>query len=250
MRFLVIGECCTDIFVYGKCNRLSPEAPVPVFQPINEITNRGMAGNVASNLKSLIEKNEMNYFVKECLSDLRQIIKKRYVDKKSNHIFLRVDDEVTIPRIKFDTSLLNELNEADIIIISDYNKGFLSDDDLVTIRNKTIGKKIFLDTKRKLSDYIIGSFDYIKLNETEAENGTNLHFKENIIITLGNKGAKYMNEVFAVEEVETIDVSGAGDTFLAALAFEYSNTLDIIKAITFANKMASLVVKKRGVSII
>ena len=53
MRIIVIGESCKDIFVYGNVKRLSPEAPVPVFNPIESISNLGMSGNVVQNLKSL-----------------------------------------------------------------------------------------------------------------------------------------------------------------------------------------------------
>ena len=51
-KVLVIGEKCLDRFVYGECLRLSPEAPVPVFRPIYETTNLGMAANVVANLVS------------------------------------------------------------------------------------------------------------------------------------------------------------------------------------------------------
>ena len=54
-KILVIGELCIDRFVYGDTKRLSPEAPVPVFNPIETIENKGMAGNVVENVKSLYE---------------------------------------------------------------------------------------------------------------------------------------------------------------------------------------------------
>ena len=50
IKFLVIGDGCTDVHIYGKCNRLSPEAPVPILNPIKTIKNGGMAKNVKSNL--------------------------------------------------------------------------------------------------------------------------------------------------------------------------------------------------------
>ena len=42
MKILVIGDNCTDVFIYGRCERLSPEAPIPVFEPSKTITNDGM----------------------------------------------------------------------------------------------------------------------------------------------------------------------------------------------------------------
>ena len=50
MRILVVGDSCKDIFIYGDINRLTPEAPVPVFQPIRERSNAGMANNVVKNV--------------------------------------------------------------------------------------------------------------------------------------------------------------------------------------------------------
>ena len=52
-KILVIGDFCIDRFVYGSSKRINPEAPVPIFNPINVIENLGMAGNVAENLSSL-----------------------------------------------------------------------------------------------------------------------------------------------------------------------------------------------------
>ncbi len=52
MRILVIGDSCTDIFVYGNATRLCPEAPAPVFEPSRTVTNDGMAGNVRANYQN------------------------------------------------------------------------------------------------------------------------------------------------------------------------------------------------------
>ena len=53
MKILVIGDSCTDIFRYGKVERIAPEAPVPIIVPEKETSNPGMAGNVVANLKAL-----------------------------------------------------------------------------------------------------------------------------------------------------------------------------------------------------
>ena len=87
MRIIVIGESCKDIFVYGNVKRLSPEAPVPVFNPIESISNLGMSGNVVQNLKSLDSDLNIIHW-----SQTENITKTRYVDRKSNHMFLRVDE--------------------------------------------------------------------------------------------------------------------------------------------------------------
>ena len=87
IKILVIGELCVDRFVYGNVNRLSPEAPVPVLNPVETIENKGMAGNVVENLKSLMDDVEILHWHQH-----EKIVKTRYVDKKSNHMFIRVDN--------------------------------------------------------------------------------------------------------------------------------------------------------------
>ena len=52
-KVLVIGDSCTDVFVYGDIERVCPEAPVPVFNPIKRTENGGMAKNVVANLEAL-----------------------------------------------------------------------------------------------------------------------------------------------------------------------------------------------------
>ena len=71
-----------------------------------------------------------------------------------------------------------------------------------------------------------------------------------MIVTIGSKGCKYKEEIYPVPEVSVKDVSGAGDTFLAGLVIEYLKSNNIKKAIEFANKCATKVVQKRGVTTI
>ena len=88
MKVLVIGETCVDKFVYCDAKRLSPEAPVPVLTPIKTIKNPGMAGNTIENVRAIaLEGCEMNYMTQKA-----PITKTRYVEEKSNHMFLRVDE--------------------------------------------------------------------------------------------------------------------------------------------------------------
>jgi bifunctional ADP-heptose synthase (sugar kinase/adenylyltransferase) len=242
MKILVIGEVCEDIFIYGDCKRLSPEAPVPVLNPIEIIKNEGMAGNVVNNLKSLDKSIIINQ-----LSQTQKITKTRFVDKKSNHMFLRLDEEENVSLIVLNDKLLNEIPKYDIVIVSDYNKGFLDNETLKTIAK--LSKLSILDSKKKLNQDVVNYFTFIKLNEKEAENNKDLKNFENIIVTLGSKGAKYKDEIFiSPSPKETIDVSGAGDTFTASFILKYYQTKNISKSIIYANQMASIVVSKRGVA--
>ena len=244
MRIIVVGECCTDLFVYGNVKRLSPEAPIPVFNPIESVLNAGMSGNVVQNLKSLDPKLNIIHW-----SQVDSITKTRYVDKKINHMFLRVDDgEDVIQPLHLNTSKLNAIKNVDAVIVSDYNKGFLTDEVLLEITKYS--KFSIIDTKKQIGNDIVEGFDFVKLNESEFEKHT---FKSNllnkILVTLGSRGAKYINKIFpSPDPKETIDVSGAGDTFTAAFTVKYLETRDVDTSITFANKMCSIVVSKRGVS--
>ncbi len=242
MRIAVIGENCNDIFIYGDCNRLSPEAPVPVMIPIETKENLGMSGNVVKNIEALSDAR----IVHICQTEV--IKKTRYVDKKSNHMFLRVDEgESNIQTLDLNISKTNAIVNSDIVIVSDYDKGFLSDEAIKKIGS--IAKLSILDSKKKLSKEIIESYTFVKLNELEHKQ--NIQFKEckNIITTLGSKGAQFDGKIYpSPSPKETIDVSGAGDTFTASFILKYFETKNVETSIIFANEMASVVVSKRGVA--
>jgi D-beta-D-heptose 7-phosphate kinase/D-beta-D-heptose 1-phosphate adenosyltransferase len=244
MKITVIGELCTDVFVYGETKRLSPEAPVPVFNPLFVDENPGMAGNVVENLKPLDLDVEINF-----IHQTKKITKTRYVDYKSNHMFIRVDDgEDQIEELVLTDEMISQIKNSDAVIVSDYNKGFLSEKTLRFITDYS--KFSIMDTKKKITDDILSYFDFVKLNELEfSKHNFDKDLINRVLITLGSKGAKYIDEVFpSPDPKETIDVSGAGDTFTASFTLKYLETKDINQSIVYANKMASIVVSKRGVT--
>ena len=67
-----------------------------------------------------------------------------------------------------------------------------------------------------------------------------------MIVTLGSRGAMYGNKIFPTKSVEVVDVCGCGDTFLAALSYQYLVTKSINEAIIFANNASSITVQKEG----
>ena len=85
-RVLVVGETCRDIFNYGVCDRLCPEAPVPIFKPYETIENPGMAMNVQKNIASMGVK--VNLITNK---NWRSITKTRQIDQRTNHMFIRID---------------------------------------------------------------------------------------------------------------------------------------------------------------
>lgn len=247
MKITVIGEICTDIFVYGETKRLSPEAPVPVFNPLYVERNFGMGGNVIENLKSL------NYdIIIKHIHQFQPIKKTRYVDDKSNHMFIRVDEgEETITPLELTDGVIDEIKDSDAIIVSDYNKGFLNEKLLLEIAYHS--RFIVMDTKKQISPDLVSNFNFIKLNEHEYRNFSDdvkKLYPNKLIVTLGSKGAKYMDNIYpSPDPRETIDVSGAGDTFTASFTVKYLETKNIEESIIYANEMASIVVQKRGVSV-
>ena len=254
MNVLVIGDSCQDVFVYGDIERISPEAPVPVFVPSHTESNDGMAKNVANNVESL----DIHIYT---ITNGNSIIKKRYVENRSGQMVLRVDEHDYCDRIKIKKlqgitnnkftsySLTGTVNKIDAIIISDYCKGFLEESDIQHICENN--DNVFVDTKKKLGNWIKDA-DYIKINELEYKKNHEVlsgnGFEEKLIVTLGSKGCRYKDKVFSVEEVPVKDVSGAGDTFLAGLVRGYLDTQDIESAIDFAQKCTTLVVQKHGVT--
>jgi bifunctional ADP-heptose synthase (sugar kinase/adenylyltransferase) len=246
MDLVIIGDLCTDIFIYGDCNRLSPEAPVPVFTPIDKTSNPGMAGNVVLNIQSLMPNADIQFF-----HNKEEITKTRYVDRRSNHMFLRVDNEPSLQRIQLTDNMLNVIRSADCIIVSDYNKGFLQAEDLFTIANAA--KFSVIDTKKKgLSHSVLNEFNLIKVNESEylANSDVLSVLSDRVVVTLGAMGAKWKDEVFSSPHPkETIDVSGAGDTFLAGFVTKFLSTNSVSEAIIYANHLSSIVVSRKGVVI-
>ena len=119
MKILVIGDSCTDIFRYGKVERIAPEAPIPIIVPEKETSNPGMAGNVRRNIESIFGKVDIH-----TNSNWYELTKTRYVHQETNHMFFRIDstqkvESADISKIDFD---------YDAIVISDYNKGFIKDE--------------------------------------------------------------------------------------------------------------------------
>jgi D-beta-D-heptose 7-phosphate kinase/D-beta-D-heptose 1-phosphate adenosyltransferase len=241
-RVLVIGESCTDIFVYGTSERKSPEGNGPVFVPISETYGLGMAANVVSNLRGM--GVETNIF-----SDNGSIIKTRYVNKDTNELYLRVDENDSVNRI--DISKLSDISQYDAIIISDYCKGFLTEEDISKIAS--LHPLVILDTKKKLGDWC-KNLTFIKVNRLEwALNKDVIRDNEwlfdKIICTLDKTGTAYKHTTYPVKPVKNADVSGAGDTFVAGFVARYLDSEDIGVSIEWGNYCAGEVVKKKGVSV-
>ena len=245
MRVLLIGDSCTDVYVYGDVKRLNPEAPVPILEPKRQDTTRGMAWNVYNNLTAF----GMSVFM---LTNEEEITKTRYIDEKSNQQILRVDDEPKIEPLPYKEPFITDRSAYhkpphvvppkdwyDIMVISDYDKGYITQEKLFELVDWFKGPVIVDSKKTELPDGC-----YIKVNDIEYEK---LKTKSNnIIITRGGKGTEYQGKSYPAEKVNVFDVVGAGDTFLAALTYGYLNSGSMEDAIPFANKAAAIAVSHTG----
>ena len=292
-KILVIGDLMIDHYLWGKCERISPEAPVQIVNIDKESSVLGGAGNVINNLRALGSKvdvlsvigddlvaNELKILLKdiEVQSNMLIIEKNRKTSKKSRLIasqqqVLRYDNE-SIENIsniseeeiinKLKTNILN----YNVIILSDYGKGVLTrklTQEIISISNEN-KIKVFVDPKGKDYSKYKGAYT-LTPNKKEAIEATSITIKDNktleeaikklkeecnlkvSIITLSESGIAIFDDNLRIKPTvarEVYDVTGAGDTVIASIAFAIANDMKIDDAIQFANLAAGVVVGKIG----
>jgi D-beta-D-heptose 7-phosphate kinase/D-beta-D-heptose 1-phosphate adenosyltransferase len=220
------------VYQFGTVDRISPEAPVPVFVAGHTEQRDGMAGNVKNNLEAL-----------GCAVDFlfdRISKKTRLIDSRSKQQIVRIDDDADCHPVTVNTDL-----DYDAIVISDYNKGTVSYE-LIEELAKEVDIPIFVDTKK--TDLARLSGCYVKINALEKSRATSFPDPEHLIVTHGGDGAEWDGWVFPAEIAgDVVDVCGAGDTFLAALAYKFLETNHMPDAVKFANKASSITVQHIGV---
>ena len=193
-----------------------------------------MAGNVCKNLEALGCK--VNFLHGEVSK------KNRLIDHRSKQQLLRIDHDVESKPIRFETAIPPVY---DAVVISDYNKGTV-DYRLIEDLIKEVDVPIFVDTKKTDLARLTGC--YVKINALEKSRATSLPDPEHLIVTHGGHGAEWNSWIYAAEIVgDVTDVCGAGDTFLAALVYEFLKTGHMPDAVKFANKAAAVTVQHIGV---
>jgi len=239
LKILLIGDSCIDRYHYGICERINPEAPVPIFKVLKTEKNGGMAYNVKSNLEGLGVEVYL-------LTNDEEIVKVRHIDQKSRQHLLRVDwgEEKKVEPLSEEKINSISFNLFDAVVISDYDKGLLDTHTVNQILMRAKNKKVFVDSKK--TDLSCYNNCIIKINQNEYEALTDLPPNYNLIVTLGEEGALYLGERFPTNKTEIFDVCGAGDTFLSALVYAYLTTDDMNQSIKFANHCSSIVVQKFG----
>ena len=242
LKILVLGETCVDIYRFGKCTRLSAEAPVPILLQQRSEEKPGMAANVNLNIESL---GHSTFHVTN-----KNIIKKERMIAEgvsgSPQQVLRIDSNDNCDPINIDNlaKFLNE-NTFDATVISDYDKGFLPEELLGNIV-QLLPKPIFVDSKKTNLSYFEDCI--IKINEVEREAAHQFPSNCELITTLGERGAKWNENIYPATKARGVfDVCGAGDSFLAGLCIGYLGTHNLDPAIKFANICAGISVKYLGV---
>jgi len=292
-NILVIGDLMIDHYLWGSAERISPEAPVQVVDIAKESSVLGGAGNVVNNLISLgatvnvasvvgddeIAK-ELTIMLKSIGVKTEGLItqKGRKTSKKSrviaaNQQILRYDKEsketITSDSVsKIINAIEKDLFVTDMIILSDYGKGVISDELAQAVITLANSKNIKVLVDPKGTDYSkYRGAHMLTPNKKEASEATQIAIKddasleaallslkkqcdlERSMITLSEDGiAIYDGEVkrFPTVAQEVFDVTGAGDTVIASIAFALSAGLSIEETARFSNLAAGVVVGKVG----
>lgn len=293
-KITVIGDVMIDWYLHGESSRISPEAPVPVVNFKESKFQLGGAANVANNLKHLeiepfligaVGKDHFGSLLKEHLKvekikfnllsekSFKTICKQRLMS--SNQQLARIDYEQYFHTSKL-SNILNtftkNIAKTDLIIVSDYGKGTVSNARKLIQSARKFKKKILIDPKGKDFTKYKGA-NLITPNKFEFENimgkvGSKKDLEnkakkmlehldlESLIVTLGSEGmyvlTKSNKKIFGsfinAYPQEVFDVSGAGDTMMSALGAALSEDNDIFSAAEFANLAASISVSKLGTS--
>jgi len=220
-----------DNYQYGIVDRISPEAPVPVFIPTREESRNGMAANVAANLVAL--------GCEVLVASGQPGSKTRLIDERSKQQIVRIDNDYINQPYPLDGI---DLSICNAIVISDYNKGNVTYELIENLR-KTYSGPIFVDTKKTDLARLAGCI--VKINNKEYNDAKTTC--DDLVVTHGRNGAVYKDRAYPAVEIAVTDVCGAGDTFLAALCYEYLKSQSMDLAIEFAIRASAVTVQHIGV---
>jgi len=278
----VYGDIMLDRWIIGDANRVSPEAPVPVLQEKEQKWAPGGAGNLALNIASLngeiniygsIAPDREGYRLIECFKEYQKInfsatldskittTKNRLVGQGGQHI-VRWDREEPYTGTEAFNRLVADITTKDIVCVSDYNKGTVSK---FTVPDIAKVCKVLVDPKQD-PEYYQNAY-LVKPNMKEYTQWFGKFKKETallkmkkynwtwLVVTDGANGMTVMNTDGRIAKYkepakEVSDVTGAGDTVLAVLAYYIEKGVDVFEAASKACYAAARSVEHRGVHVI
>ncbi len=297
LRVLIVGDVMVDNYINGKVERVSPEAPVPVVDVTNIESRLGGAGNVALNIKSMgatpimvsvIGNDKEGQDLKSLLEDQGIYSKALLVSDSrktttktrvvgNHHQLLRFDHEVKYDLNAVDSFLLEEyfdkeIENADVVIFEDYNKGVLHANNIKSFIDKAnkLGIPTIVDPKKNnFLEY--KNTTVFKPNLKEIKEGLNIDSSfEQIdeieqaisllekqlnnkitLVTLSERGViisddgKFTQIPAHIRNIA--DVSGAGDTVVSVAALALAKNVQPSLIAELSNLAGGLVCEKRGV---
>lgn len=266
-KILVIGDSIIDEYIFCEAVRISPEAPVPVFDTISVKTTPGGAMNVVQNILSLSRGEvkidywghyDFDFHVFEHLDSVQilcegqePLLRKIRVICR-NQQMCRVDIGKKYVDCRLDAS---PSEEYDLIVFSDYNKGTVTPQIVNQIHKRWPKTPKIFDMKALNDGFSVDHNWFrtvVKCNAYEYESSVKnvaKHWLEELVVTRGEAGFEMIKEdkVFPSENSDQIvDVTGAGDVFCAGMAVGLLEGKTIEEACLLGNKAASLKVKKQG----
>ncbi|WP_404414478.1 D-glycero-beta-D-manno-heptose 1-phosphate adenylyltransferase [Brevundimonas vesicularis] len=290
LKIACVGDLMLDRYVYGEVSRISPEAPIPVLRTSRTVAMPGGVGNVARNIAALGGVARLGAVIGDDAAGAEltgliaaephiedvmarpagasTIVKTRFVS--GGQQLLRLDDEAAPTAIQDS----NAFADTSVYLLSDYAKGVVSDALLASALNaaQTSGAPVVVDPKgRDFARY--GAVDVIKPNASELAGATGLPVATDaevetalaallaattakaIIVTRAGKGMSLARRGEPVKHFpgrarEVFDVSGAGDTGLAAIGLALGAGASLEMAVEFAILASGVVVGKAGTAVV
>ena len=286
-RVLIVGDLMVDEFIYGSCERVSPEAPVPVVLTQKRELRPGGAANVASNqaalgvqvtLLGVSQTDSAGAWLRENLEQQRircefipsqqpTIRKTRVLSR--NQQLLRIDDEQRYRghEQQLLAKLQDLLPQHDLLVISDYHKGTVSNSRELIACARRCGKRVLVDPKRGFANYQGAWLLSPNMAELALASGRQFsdeadmlaaaralmaeHRIDNILLTRSEQGMSLLSASGEINHLPTrardvYDVTGAGDTVIAVLAAVLAVGVELVPAAEIANVAAGIVVAKVG----
>ncbi|HHY27000.1 MAG TPA: D-glycero-beta-D-manno-heptose 1-phosphate adenylyltransferase [Desulfitobacterium dehalogenans] len=292
---LIIGDMMLDKYIIGTVDRISPEAPIPVLRQTEVRRKLGGSGNVILNVASLgarvrvvgrIGNDSEGLFFRETVRELG--VDDRYLFESGNTIvktrvaaqnqqFIRIDEEtIAAPsednKYEISAQIDKILQDITVVIISDYAKGFVSEDiaQVIIEAAKTRKIPVLVDPKGKSASKYKGA-TVITPNNKEFVDLTGLASVPNeenvkiqalrlceeneydyLIFTRSEKGISIIDHANGTKTdypaivKEVVDVTGAGDTVVSVIALAMAAGFDMDKCAELANLSASIVISKFG----